>query len=298
MHEDAFLGTLLDVADAEHRGTPTRDECTSIMVHGVAARLDRLVVPEIRNAGSTIALTAGTGIAVTEFVISSWAPWLAGNPAPGSLTQIGPFYDTGFVFAGLWMIALIAALSGRWAVGRVVLVLSIAAAIPMPFLYRLTPGIWPVDNATLVLLVGFALVAIVGRPRRGVFTGGAFVGWGLLAALAYCTPSFPYGQWASSRSLWSGVGMFWYGALVLLATAVGFALTRRWNTAFTIVLSLTPLAVTFAANEIQGIVIQNGTAAAITIPVGIGVLLLFLYSSGRLILPTRTRRRSLFKSVR
>lgn len=139
-NEDAFVGTLLDVADAEGRAAPTRRERLDIVGHAVSARLDRIVVPHVRDAGSTIALTMGTGFALAEFLVSSWAPWIHGNPVPESLVQVGPFRDTGFVFAALWLVALAAALAGRLAVGRVALVVCILAAVVTPYWFVRFPG--------------------------------------------------------------------------------------------------------------------------------------------------------------
>lgn len=139
-NEDAFVGTLLDVADAEGRAAPTRQERLDIVGHAVSARLDRIVVPHVRDAGSTIALTMGTGFALAEFLVSSWAPWIHGNPAPESLVQVGLFRDTGFVFAALWLVALAAALAGRWAVGRIALTVCILAAVVTPYWFVRFPG--------------------------------------------------------------------------------------------------------------------------------------------------------------
>lgn len=84
-NSDVVVGTFLDVAEVDGRTYPTLRERGSVIAHGLTARMDRVIAPEVRNASSTIALTAGTGIALAELVMSSWAPWVTGDPAPESL---------------------------------------------------------------------------------------------------------------------------------------------------------------------------------------------------------------------
>lgn len=291
-HEEAFLGTLLDLADGEGREVPTRHERASIASHGLSTRLDRLIVPQVRHAGSTIALTAGTGIAAIEFLFSSWAPWHQSQHTSGVWpARVGPFYDTGFLFAGLWLVALTCSLTGRWAIGRFALVASILASLVTPHLFTTYPGLFSVDEATLGLLAGCAVVALIGRPMVGPPTIGAASGWGLVVTVIYVHAPAGLDGWLPSSTLWSQVGTFWYAAAFALIVAVGLGIARLWNAAFTIVLGLTPLTLAFILNDIRQVVIESGSALLIAAPVGIGLLLLVLYSSGRLRLDGMTRKR-------
>lgn len=290
-NEDAFVGTLLDVADAEGRATPTRPERLDIVGHAVSARLDRIVVPHVRDAGSTIALTMGTGFSLAEFLVSSWAPWIHGNPVPASLVQVGPFRDTGFVFAGLWLVALAAALTVRWAVGRIALAVCILAAVLTPYWFVRFPGIWSVDRGTLTLFAACALVALVGRPIRSHHTAAAAVGWFLLGVVSYGSVGHLTGEWLTSRSLWDGNLWAWYAVGVIEVVAIGLAVARLWTVVFTITLGLTPYILTVVGNELRGILTESGSAGVIAAPVALGLLLLVLHSSGKLELTDRTRRR-------
>lgn len=132
-----------------------------------------------------------------------------------------------------------------------------------------------------------ALLAILGRPRPGLITVGATIGWGLLAVFAYRSTNSPQG-WLPSESLWSQVALFAYSALGFIIVAAILATARFGKAAFTIILSLTPLALTFMAGSAGGLFQMRAPAIIIGVPVGIGVILLVLHSSRRLRFPTRT----------
>lgn len=287
-NEDALVGVLLDVADAEGRDTISRGERMSMVSHGVSSRLDRVISRDVRDAGSTIALTVGSGIALGVFLMSTWAPW--GNRTGSSGTwpeTTGPFSDTGFLFAGLWIVALIAALAKHWGAGRVLLIVSVGAALVTPHIFTGFSGLSSVDYPTLTLLAGCAGIAVVGRPRLGLPTIGATGGWFLVTLILYVTSNRTPGEWLPSHTLWEKVGAYWYAALIVLGVALGLGIARYWRAAFTIILGLTPLAFTFVLNELRHDLIENGSAAIIAVPVGVGLLMLFLSSSGRLILADR-----------
>lgn len=287
-NEDALVGVLLDVAEAQGRDTISRRERLSIVSHGVSSRLDRVISPDVRDAGSTITLTAGLGISLGVFLMSTWAPWGNHTGSSGSWPEpTGAFHDTGFLFAGLWVISVIAALTTHWGVGRVALIVSVGAALVTPQIFTGYSGLLSLDYPTLTLLVGCACVAVLGRPRLGLSSVGATCGWFLTTLAVYVTSNGTPGDWLPSNTLWEKVGVLWYAALVVLGAALGLGIARYWHAAFTIVLGLTPLAFTFVLSELRHDLMENGSAAIIAVPVGIGLLLLFLYSSGRLILTDR-----------
>ncbi len=291
VHGEAFVGTLLDVADGEDRTHPTHQEQWAIAGHGIEARLDRIVLPEVRNAASTAALAMGAGLGLAEFVFTSWSPWIHSNPAPGLMVQIGPFRDTGFVYAALWGVALSAALAGRWAVGRATLLILVLLATVSPYFLASPSGVWSVDRATLFLLSTCAVVAALGRPHRSHHTAAAAVGWALLGALSYVSTS-DLSEWLSSRSIWNGNLYAWYATGVLELAAIGLALARYWRAAFTIVLSLAPYVGALSFNRLRGYVGDSGSVTFLAVPLLVGLLLLFLHSSGRLELPPAPSRRT------
>jgi len=286
-NSDVMVGTFLDVAEADGRTYPTFRERGSVIVRGLTARMDHVIAPEVRNASSTISLTVGTGIALAEFVMSSWAPWVTGAPAPGVIERSGGFFDTGFLFAAFWIIALIAAVTRNWGVGRASLIASILLGLLPQQLLQTSFGTLTVDRTTLAMLSTSALLAVLGRPRPGPITVGAATGWGLLAVCAYRSSNSPEG-WLPSESLWSQVFLFAYGALGLIIVASILAIARFWRVAFTIILSLIPLVLTFMAGSAGGLVQMRGLAIILGIPVAVGVILLVLHSSRRLTFPART----------
>ncbi|PSL37848.1 hypothetical protein CLV49_1455 [Labedella gwakjiensis] len=281
-HGEAFIGTALAVAEAEGRTRPTMRETVSMAAHGLAARLDLVVDPRVRDAGSTVALTMGAGIALAVSVFG------VGTVAGGSEPTSG-VHDLGAIVLGAWILALVAALAGLRLAGSVALVCGTMVVVVVP---RVLPG-WAsadgVDRATLILLTCCAVLAIVGRPHRGPWTIGATLGWALLVALAFVGAGAHAGVRVPSNALWSQVGPIWYAAAVAVIAAVVLAATRRWAASFTIVLGLTPLAVTLVVVEMRGVVVGSGSPEVIAIPVAVGLLLLALWNSGLLTLPAPRR---------
>lgn len=285
-NSDVMVGTFLDVAEADGRTYPTFRERGSVIVRGLTARMDHVIAPEVRNASSTISLTVGTGIALAEFVMSSWAPWVTGAPAPGVIERSGGFFDTGFLFAAFWIIALIAAVTRNWGVGRASLIASILLGLLPQQLLQTSFGTLTVDRTTLAMLSTSALLAVLGRPvpdqLRSVQPPG-----GDSSRLCLSLVKFTRG-WLPSESLWSQVFLFAYGALGLIIVASILAIARFWRVAFTIILSLIPLVLTFMAGSAGGLVQMRGLAIILGIPVAVGVILLVLHSSRRLTFPART----------
>lgn len=296
-NEDAFVGTLLDVAEAAGRTTPTHYERASIFTHGLTARIDRIISSNIRNAASTIALTVGTGVAFAEFMMSSWAPWVHVAPSLGSIDRVnGTFFDNGFLFAGLWIIALIAALTQHWGIGRGALLVSIIVGLLPYQLFNTSLGILALDRTTTTLLTTSAMLAMLGRPRHGLATFSASIGWALLATIAYTSANATI-EWLPSTALWSQMYLFWYGALIIIGLSAVLAIARYWNAAFVLILGLAPLAVTFTLSELHGMVNMRGSGILLGIPVTVGLLLLVLQSNEQLKLSSRPLARSLAETI-
>ena len=64
---DVVAGTLLDVADAEHRTRPRRGELANLAASGISTRLGVLLEPWARNAISTIALARAVAYPLAYF---------------------------------------------------------------------------------------------------------------------------------------------------------------------------------------------------------------------------------------
>jgi hypothetical protein len=162
-NEDVVVGTLLDVADAEGRVTPARDELRDLRQSGLSARADVILLGAIRDRVAAISLGAGTAFALAMLTGQAWSPWGAqGSPAEpipdGIVWQI-------LIHPGLWVLAALAALAGWTILARVFLVATLPASLiavtSADVSYLLRPSFF-----MLVMMGVLALLACVGRPPR------------------------------------------------------------------------------------------------------------------------------------
>ena len=295
-HGEALLGTLMDGADAQDRTVTARGEWRSFAAAGTSARLDRLLMQPVRDAAATVALSMGAGAALIVFMVSSWAPWHGGEVGylfGPSYARFGPFWDLGPLVEVFWFAALIAALAGRWDIGRVALLASIPVAVLMPYLARsITKPLMSLDWATLVYSGVCALIAALGVPRTRWPLAAATAGWALITWTCYAYER-PVGTliWEPSSSLWDRLVWPWY----LTASAIGvvalLALSRLWTATFTLLLAVVPMIATFDLSSLTGRFRENGDPWVLTVPVVVGLAALLLASTGALRLP-RWRRSS------
>ncbi|RIX31075.1 hypothetical protein [Amnibacterium setariae] len=302
-HGDALIGTLLDEADDTDRFTMEPGEWRHFAAAGLEARLDRFAPRRVRDAAATVLLSAGVGIALTTFVVESWAPWSTGED--GRIRAFGPFFDAGPVLTALWIVALLSALVGRWSIGRVALLVSVLAAVLLHPLEALLapPQFVSLDPRVLTLSATAALITVLGTPRTRTPLVAAAVGWAGLAAVAHAFELLTAIDSTGSPTgflLGDPARTSWTVALALAVAAV-FALARFALPAAALLLSVVPLAAgleaTFIAFDwaepIAGEVL-------VALPVVLGVIVLVVTSHratasggrvrGHAVAPERRRR--------
>lgn len=280
-HGDALIGTLMDEADDTDRFTIQPGEWRTFAAAGLTARLDRIVLRRVRDATATVLLAAGAGISLVAFVVVSWTPWgtgIADRPA-----AFGPFHDAGPVLAGLWAGALLAALAGRWWIGRIALLVSVLVAVLMrPVETWLAPSaFFSLDPGTLTLSALAALLAVMGTPRARLPLIGAAAGWAALAgaACSYQALAFANGGVGSpSGVLFTDPARTSWCIALAFGVAAIFALARFWTPAFTLLLTLVPPTAALAAANLELQVSPPSTYLPIGAPVAAGLVLLVLVS--------------------
>jgi hypothetical protein len=179
-NEDVVVGTLMDVADAEGRTAPTREERRDLRRAGVGTRADFVLPGAIRDRVAAISLGAGTGLALALGTGQLWSPWNSqGSPAePQPETVVWQV----LIHPGLWILAALATLVGWTVVARVLLIGSLPASAIAIFSTEVSFTLRPSFFA-LVMMGVLALAACIGRPpRRWLLiatglTGAAFASW-------------------------------------------------------------------------------------------------------------------------
>lgn len=296
-HGDALIGTLMDEADAKDRFLVEPGEWRSFAAAGITARLDRIVMRNVRDTAAAIALALGLATSIPQFVYASWQPsW---SDAPRSF---GPFFNASPVLTVLWVIAAVAALAGKWWVGRVTLVLSAVVALSLKPVEQLiaAPHFFSLDPATVTFSVACALLATLGTPRTGrrlLGTIAAGAGLTLVALVATYVPSDTgiAGDWRfRSPMQWFYVSEY-PAALILLAltAAVVLGVMRHWTAAFIVLLSTVPFAATLdvAAGSMLNVLTNRAVNPwAVSLAIVLGLAVLIAASSGTLRLPARQAR--------
>jgi hypothetical protein len=286
---DVVAGTLLDVADAEHRTRPRRGELANLTASGISTRLGVLLESRARNAISTIALATGVGYLLAYFTFQLWSPsglahapeWMFSD-VPG----LKPIVNSGLLIAAVWSLALVLALIPRRYGFRPVIGLAILASIALILINRI-PGIgaewYGLTTTSMVFLALLGALVLIGTPARSArlllctatalgLTLGAYALTELLVAAA---PIDEHAFWSTL----SGAVML---LLVLAAfAAIALGVAGRTTVAQTIVISALPWAVqlmrAFGYQDLWNIVALLGIAAAL---VGFGALLPLVFRRG------------------
>jgi hypothetical protein len=262
-NEDVVVGTLLDVADAEGRQAPTREELRDLRRSGLAARADVILPGAIRDRTAAISLGAGSALALALLTGQVWSAWGA-QGSPAEPTPDGIVWQI-LIQPGLWLLAALATLAGLTIVARVLLIATLPASVivvtatDVSFLLR--PSMF-----TLVMLGLLALMSCVGRaPRRWqlVATGVAVV---LIASwLAFLGPFartyFPRG------GLIDFIASPWPAVTLLIAAAVLMIRGRRVAAASVIAVSAPWLVIL-----IGQVFIYNGVANGIPFDIRLFVI--------------------------
>lgn len=289
---EALLGTVLDAAEHEQRSTISRSEARGFATAGLRARADLIVMQPVRDAAATVALSMGAGGAVIAFLVSSWAPWGGQYALGAQRVQIGPFNDLGPVLAAFWVAALVAALAGRWHLGRIAVLLAALVSSVMPYLadaIGLPSASW--DRATLFYSMTAALLAAAGTPRTRLPLGLATTGFALItwSCFAY-EPLVGTPIWEPTLVLWDRLAWSWNLTALAIGVVLLLCLARLWTAAFTLLLAAVPMIVTFDLQAIRGFFHENGNPWVLTAPMTVGLAALVLAYHGALVLPTWHRR--------
>lgn len=171
-HEEAMLGTLLDVADAEGRTRPKRGELATLRASGLAAWIDALLPARVRDGVSAVSIATGAAFATVYLVMHSWMPWLDITTLRDGATGLshetfGPFLNPFVVLWVVWMIALMFALAGLSIATKITLAFSVVTALLIPLVAEVTGTLWFGPRSTnLGFLSLLALMAMLGAPRR------------------------------------------------------------------------------------------------------------------------------------
>jgi hypothetical protein len=241
-HEDAVIGTLLDVADGENRSHPRFGEHLNLAANGMLMRIGFLPA-RVRDGVASVALVTGTAFATIYFFLNDWAPWAAANRAVTLPLNhyFGPFVSPGVVVSALWALGFVSALFGRYWITRIVMIVAILVGVAIPFVNQLPFAGWNGPTSTnLGFLDLLALFSLLGTPRNrarlGIGTGIALSV--MLAAFAYAGAFHRF--YIGDRFFWSQIASGWNLGMLFVATflvAIGFGLARRGATAAVIAIS-------------------------------------------------------------
>lgn len=171
-NEDAVVGTLLDVAESDHRIVPARGEVANLRLNALVVRMRFLILSAaVRNRASAIAIGLGTAISVAAIVQSFAAQEAFSISGVGSHAWAGsPLAVAVVAVYATWIAAFVASLVGLRRTGRALVLatipLSVAARIVEDHAYQV---VWA-STTMLVILGVLALIAGAGSPtviRRG-----------------------------------------------------------------------------------------------------------------------------------
>jgi len=235
-NEDAVVGTLLDLADDDHRETPASGELANLRTSGIAIRfgiLARLAASEATALASVVALALGSAISGAGLVTSAWT-WQSDGTSFRQFWSPTPVLENlgaGLSIYALWLIALITAIVGLRRVTSAVLTLSIASSVVLFVVGSSLPHFDHPGAGTLAFLDVLAVICIAGRvaSRRRIAIGVATL---LTAAALWVTwwlRGHLGGYWGNGASnvdqFWAPLAawLVWAGIPTALVLAIVFA---------------------------------------------------------------------------
>lgn len=171
------IGTLLDMASAQGRTTPTLAERVDLAINGILLRLGIFLPATVRDGVTTVALSTGAAFALVYFWFSGWAPLAVDRNIQLELYSFGPFMNPGVILCAAWIVALTCALLAWNRASRVALTASILIAVVIPWTNRLVPEWNGPSSTNLGFLVILALLALSGSPRSRPRLTLAFATW-------------------------------------------------------------------------------------------------------------------------
>jgi hypothetical protein len=249
---DVALGTLLDVADAQHRSRPRRGELASLAASGVLARVTLLLAPGARDLIATIALATGVAYSLAGAVVHAWSPW---TPAANAelakhYFTVGPFLSPVILVTALWLVGLVFAFTRlRWAL-RAVMLLAAVATLTLTALSH-GPGtavLLGPSMSSSALLTLLAVFSCIGTSRRDSRLGIAITIAVAAMAMGFATIVLAQPrQYLVDRSFWGQATAPLMLILLVAVLVVIFAAARGNATlARVVMISALPWLVTLA----------------------------------------------------
>jgi len=190
-NEDAVVGTLLDVADAEQRTRPQAAELLNLAVCGLLRRIDPVLPARAREVTSVIAFACGAALSLTVLLVSYLGP-LARQLVPP--WWVGPSDPAGALPYALWLIAFVFAVAGHRRTARWTMVAVLASVAALVVVRTTTQATYSLPSwVALAFMFSLAVMALIASPlawrgARGVasiaalafavFAGGAAVAGG------------------------------------------------------------------------------------------------------------------------
>jgi hypothetical protein len=267
-HEDAIIGTLLDVAEGENRSQPRRGEQLNLVVNGLLARIGIFLPAQVRDGVAAVALATGTAFATVYFFFMDWTPWTAANRAVSRATYLplahdfGPFVNPGVILCALWALGFLVAVLGWYRITRILMVIAIVASLAIPVVSQLPFAGWVSPSPTNLGFLGLlAALTLVGTPRSRIrFTVGTGIALAVLVA-AYARYGIFHRFYLGDRAFWQQIAQSTnLGQLLVVAflVAIGFGLAGRGATAAVIAFSTLP----WAAVWLLEVVVWDRTGVA------------------------------------
>jgi hypothetical protein len=220
-HQDALIGTLLDIAEAEGRATPTRAEQWNLAVNGLNTRLQVFLPAAARDGIASNAAALAGAFGIVYFFFGVWAPFLPSRDLQLAGGGFGPFFSTG-IFTCVASCGLLLAFStGRFSTARWMATATMATAIATFAIGRTDASAAPAAATNLMFLAALAGMSLIGaapRPRMTFVTAGAWLG-GMVVALALNQSLLSMGE----RGWWTRVANEYsvpFAAMTALVVAV------------------------------------------------------------------------------
>ncbi len=148
-HEAVVVGILLDQADARGDVRPRLGDRLALAIGGLRHRFG---VAEGRRAAVMVPLVLAVAFLLFYVSVIAWSP---GVVYPGAL---GPFSNPTVIVAGLFVVALAAAATGRNAAARWIALGAVGTQSFLSLLAALFGWLGP-SLPTTVLIVGFGVIA-------------------------------------------------------------------------------------------------------------------------------------------
>lgn len=210
------MGTLMDVADGEHRVRPGFSELVNLAAHGLFTRLRILpaVVPSaVRDRTSTAALAIGSAVSLTAIMQLESSPARAASMFGREVVSFGPFASPAVLLYFAWLAALLVSLAGFTVAGRWVAAATIPLAIGSRVFADASGMLLRPTWTFYGLLIMLAIFVLVGSPGAGRSGVRWLLCWFLPSVGVFLLPQFtnsvPFQDplWMDTSSLlsWSPV---------------------------------------------------------------------------------------------